>query len=196
VNPPSLPLPVEWSHNLLQRFVGAGDWVIDATVGNGYDTTFLASVVGSSGRVFGFDVQAEAIEKTATRLAESGHQAELLWASHDRLGEILPAEAHGRVKAVLFNLGYLPGADKSIITRPSCTLPALEQAAALLADGGVLVVVTYPGHPGGDEEAEAVGRWLSALPHTAWNVQHIRCVNRPHALPPECWVAHRRITRR
>ena len=34
-----------------------GDYAVDATLGNGHDTCFLAEIVGDSGKVFGFDIQ-------------------------------------------------------------------------------------------------------------------------------------------
>jgi len=42
--------------------------VIDATVGNGYDTEYLAGKVGSTGKVYGFDIQEEAIENTRKKV--------------------------------------------------------------------------------------------------------------------------------
>ena len=64
----------------------------------------------------------------------------------------------------MFNLGYLPGGEKEIITRPATTLPALAQSLEILTPGGVLTVVCYRGHPGGREEYEAVLAWLESLP--------------------------------
>ena len=51
-----------FSKSLLEKIVSAGETVIDATAGNGYDTLFLAKLVGESGKVFSFDVQQEAID--------------------------------------------------------------------------------------------------------------------------------------
>ena len=70
----------------------------------------------------------------------------------------------GEVAVVMFNLGYLPGGDKSLVTRPDTTLPALRAALDLLAPGGLVSVVAYPGHFGGAEESEAVEAFLRDLP--------------------------------
>ncbi len=162
---------------MAQRWVAErlrpGAAAVDATAGNGVDTLFLARTAGPRGRVFAFDVQPEALARTRDRLnaARAGGErlagVELLCAGHERMAEYIPAELHGRIGAVMFNLGYLPGGDTSVITRPDTTLPALETALRLLAPGGVLTAVLYPGHPGGDEEARAVERWMAALPAAA-----------------------------
>ena len=60
----------ERAHTELKKFLNPGDQVIDATTGNGYDTVFLARQVGTNGKVFAFDLQAESIEES-TRLIEA-----------------------------------------------------------------------------------------------------------------------------
>ena len=59
-----------FARTLLQTAVKEGDYAVDATLGNGYDTCFLAEIVGDNGKVFGFDIQKEAIESSTTRLKE------------------------------------------------------------------------------------------------------------------------------
>jgi hypothetical protein len=64
----------------------------------------------------------------------------------------------------MFNLGYLPGASKEIMTRSETTLAALKQALTHLKMHGLVTLVLYPGHPGGEEEAEAVRSYAQQLP--------------------------------
>jgi hypothetical protein len=64
----------------------------------------------------------------------------------------------------MFNLGYQPGGDKSVITRPVTTVIALASALDLLGPGGVITVVLYPGHEGGRAETEAVLSWAREVP--------------------------------
>ncbi|MBC7032591.1 SAM-dependent methyltransferase, partial [Salmonella enterica subsp. enterica serovar Enteritidis] len=52
----------------MNQVVNPGDHVIDATVGNGHDTVYLAKLVGTTGHVDGFDIQSAAIEATTTAL--------------------------------------------------------------------------------------------------------------------------------
>lgn len=162
-----LSRPMTCAHDWISRIVSPGDAVVDATAGNGHDTVFLARLAGPSGQVHAFDVQKEAICATRERLEKEGlltPAVRLHLASHDRLAELVG----GPVKAVVFNLGYLPGGDKKTVTRTESTLAALKQAAALIAPNGLLSVMCYPGHEGGKEEAEAVEAFLSRLPHHSW----------------------------
>lgn len=107
----------------------------------------------------------------------------LLRAGHERMGELVASRHRGHVRAVMFNLGFLPGADtdRSIITRPDTTIPAMEAALELLAPGGVLTAVVYPGHEGGDEEAREVERWMTALPASRAQLALYRMPQKPAA---------------
>ncbi|KPV40237.1 hypothetical protein AN478_08960 [Thiohalorhabdus denitrificans] len=149
------------AHRAAAACLYPGAWAVDATVGNGHDTLFLAREVGPQGRVDGVDSQAAALAGARRRLETAGalERVRLHHGGHEDLLRLLPDEARGRVGAVLFNLGYLPGGDKAVITRAETTLAALEAAVALLAPEGRIVLVAYPGHPGGAEECEAVMHW-------------------------------------
>lgn len=157
-----------------QRYVSerarVGEPVIDATTGNGVDTLFLARQVGPSGLVFAFDVQAEALDRTRARLANADPAGEclapveLLLAGHEDMSTRVPEAYHGRIAAIMFNLGYLPGTDMKLTTKPDTTLIALVSALMLLRGGGVLTIVIYPGHEGGDAEASAVESWAATIP--------------------------------
>lgn len=153
------------AHEILQRHLGPGDLVIDATAGNGHDTLFLARAVSPVGEVFAFDVQRQALQQTRTRLEGEGMQdlVTLFHGGHETLAARVPERAHGRIAAVMFNLGYLPGSDKQITTASDTTLPALRQSATLLAAGGLLSVLAYRHHPGGQAESTAVAAFLGGL---------------------------------
>lgn len=155
----------EQVHDMLRSHVTAGDRVIDATMGNGHDTLLLAQQVAPEGRVIAFDIQSVAVDNTRRRLAEAGllEPVRLVQASHDQLLANLPPDWPGSVAAVTFNLGYLPGGDKSVITRAATTLAALDQALHALRPGGLLSLMLYRGHPGADEETTAVDQWLDGL---------------------------------
>jgi SAM-dependent methyltransferase len=153
------------AHLLVRQVVKPGDWVIDATAGNGHDTAFLASLVGEHGRVFGFDVQANALAATRARLGGVA-SVDLIHAGHETIIANMPFDARGRIAAVMFNLGYLPGADKHVITGPTTSCMGLQGALDLLAPQGLVTVVLYRGHVGGPEEAEAVLALAKALPST------------------------------
>lgn len=159
--PDQIPRPTELVHLLLQRFLSEGDRVIDATAGNGHDTVFLARQVGVTGRVLAFDVQEEAIE-SSRRLVESEGLSERVDFFQESHAGLAAHAGTGSMAAILFNLGYLPGSDQSVITTTAETLSALEASLRVLRPGGWLCVVCYPGHEGGNDEATAVEAWMSA----------------------------------
>ncbi|MFK7888028.1 MAG: class I SAM-dependent methyltransferase [Gammaproteobacteria bacterium] len=150
------------AHDVIAKHLATGGCAIDATVGNGHDTLFLASCVGAQGKVFGFDIQSAAIDATGRRLQALGEQQRgeiaqeiaLYQASHADMAHHVPQEIHGHIHAIMFNLGYLPGCDHTLTTQVETTLAAVRAAGRLLAPGGVLSVLAYPGHAAGREELE------------------------------------------
>lgn len=158
-----IPL-TELAHNLIREVLRPGDAAIDATAGNGYDTQFLAETVGIDGIVYAFDIQPAAITMTAQRLAAAGlTNCRLILGSHAGLQTELPLGSRP-IKAVMLNLGYLPGGDKQQTTCTETTLAAIHQGLALMSGGGIMTVLAYTGHFGGADEATEVERLLNTLP--------------------------------
>lgn len=170
---------------------------IDATVGNGFDTLFLAECVGEQGMVIGFDVQDMSI--AAENLAQAGlyNRARLLQQGHETMLQALThthifpqSQILSSIHAIMFNLGYRPHGDTSLITRTETTLSALQQSRQILASGGILTVICYPKHDGGSDEAAAVLDWAMNLPTQEWKVSHTRIIN-TKGLPPELFAVYK-----
>ncbi len=163
--------PVPLTHLLLQQHLQPGCLAVDATCGNGKDTLEMARLVGENGHVWGIDIQQPALERTAGRLEEAGvsQRVTLINASHEQLAELVQAQVH----VVIFNLGWLPGGEKELVTQPETTLQALQGALRILKPGGMLLITCYPGHDGGATEAAAVVDWCSGLSprsHHVWRM--------------------------
>lgn len=165
----------EMAHRILAGHLCPGDVAVDATAGNGHDTEFLARAVGAEGRVFAFDIQEEALRRSRKRLEKAGlgSRVDLIKGSHAGMKDALPPEYHGKVRAVMFNLGYLPFWDRSLVTEPSGTLAALDQARALLSEKGVISLIAYRAHPGGLLETERVEEWMGRQSRQGWALR--RC---------------------
>jgi len=149
------------SHRIVEKIVSQGDVVVDATAGNGNDTVFLAKLVGEEGKVFAFDIQDKAIENTRKRLIDNNvdKRVVLIKDSHENMDKYVP---YG-IKVVMFNLGYLPGGDHSIGTKPSSTIMAIEKSLELLKPGGVIMMAVYYGGDSGFEEKEAVMEYVKSI---------------------------------
>lgn len=158
-----------------------GSTVVDATAGNGKDTLFLARLVGPRGRVYAFDIQEEALQKTRVLLEKEGfaERVVLIHASHEEMERLVP----GPVDAVIFNLGYLPGGDHSLVTRADTTTKALRSALNLLRPGGRVGLVVYTGHVGGREEHDMVVNLASALDGNLYRAIKINFINRAAHAP-------------
>ena len=160
---------------LLEDVINEGDVVIDATMGNGYDTKYLAEKVGSTGTVYSFDIQEEAIKSTKKKLekAELLDRCNLILDGHENVDIYVSEE----VSCILFNLGYLPRAKHQIITKPATTLEAIRKCLKLLKPHGVISIAIYTGHEGGMDECNAVFDYISNLDQTEFNVLNCNFVN-------------------
>ena len=181
------------AHQYLQSVLRSGDLAIDATAGNGYDSVACAQCIQPGGQLHYIYCQATAIKATEQRLTHIpslhcrlvphvGDHAEVLASLHTDYAE--------QAKAIIFNLGYLPGSDKSIQTQPQTTLRALQSAQQLLHPTGLLLVTAYRGHPGGQEEADCVGKWMQEAIQSGG---HTNCHSPDHtrATPPQLWCYSR-----
>lgn len=161
--PPQAPRRslTQLAHSIARRAYRVGDRVFDATAGNGHDTRFLAALAGPSA-VTAIDIQPQAISATRSRLGAVADAVTLLVGDHAAELE-RQAAASGSdptnqppYGVVMFNLGYLPGSDRSVITRADTTSRAIRAGLRLLRPGGVLTAIVYRGHPGGAVEYGAV----------------------------------------
>lgn len=167
--------------------VRKGDTVVDATCGNGNDTFALLKMVADErgqGRVYGMDIQDSAIQSTSSflKMAVDSHEMELVKLfsiCHSRMEEIVPQDSP--VRLVAFNLGYLPGGDKTIITVPKTTELAMQAASRMVSSGGLISALVYIGHPGGRDELDAVESFASSLPVDTWVSCKFEMLNRPIA---------------
>lgn len=177
---------VELAHDILCKYVLPGDHALDCTAGKGRDTLFLAELVGKDGLVYAFDIQKSALRETEIALSSQGlaKQVSLIQDSHENLD----AHVKTKVKAAIFNLGYLPGGRQNIITRSGSTLKALEKTLNVMQEQGVLLVIAYLGHAGGREEYETVKDFFTKLP-LAYTSGSVTMLNRK--LSPVLLVAEK-----
>ena len=154
-----------------------GDVAVDFTMGNGHDTEFLSKTVGPEGHVFAFDVQEMALASTAEHLRTAGcpDNCTLILDSHHNVKKYVDVP----IKAGMFNLGYLPGSDKSITTMRKTTLPAIEAAISLMDRDAIILIAVYPGHAEGEAEGKMICEYLSSLSRYKLCCTQIRILNSP-----------------
>lgn len=154
-----------------------GDTAADFTMGNGHDTEFLSKTVGEKGKVYAFDIQEAAVNSTRQNLekAECPQNYTLIHDSHHNCAKYID----GKIKAGMFNLGYLPGGDKNITTMRETTMPAIEAAISMLDRDAILCIAIYPGHEEGDLEGKTVTEYLSGLDRFVYSIAQIKIINSP-----------------
>jgi len=172
---------IKISRDFILNFVKEGQVVLDCTVGNGNDTLLLARCVGPQGKVYGFDIQKEAIESTKEKLAceNLDNRVILILDGHENID----IHINEKLDFIIYNLGYLPGSDKSIITKKETTLISLKKALEMLKENGLLLITCYTGHKGGLEEKDAVENFLVNLDQKKFNVLKYEFINQKNNPP-------------
>ena len=166
---------VDLAQQSIAEVLKTGDFAIDATTGNGHDTLFLADQVGVKGMVYGFDIQTDALSNTKSLLCtrKLQHRVRLFQIGHENLCHCIPTRHRNKIRAVMFNLGYLPGGDKRLTTITRSSLAAVRSAVKIIAVGGRVSILAYPGHRGGREETEAIKTFVQSLPAEFSSTIHV-----------------------
>jgi len=172
---------IDMARKIMALSIKNGDCVIDCTVGNGYDTLFLAKNVGLKGKVYGFDIQDTAIKSTKEKLIKENlyDRVILINDGHENLQKYVQE----KVKLVVFNLGYLPNGDHNITTKPSTTLEGIKSSLNVLNDNGIILITSYTGHKGGIEEKDAIEEFLKELNQKKFNVLRFDFINQVNNPP-------------
>lgn len=155
---------LQLGHSLWKNHLKEGDRAIDATCGNGFDTLFLASL--NLSHLYVFDIQKEALLATQKRVDASKNISYHL-GCHSLFDEV-----DSPVDLIVYNLGYLPGGDKSLTTQVATTLQSVEKGLSLLTEGGLMSLTLYPGHPEGKREKEAILALTSTFSPKKFRVSH------------------------
>lgn len=172
---------LNFSHDILESITKKGDYVIDATMGNGHDTQFLSELVGETGKVFSFDIQKTALSNTKQLLKNHNNKnVELILDSHENFDNYIE---NNHITAIIYNLGYLPGGDKNLITKPKSTILSIKKGLDLLKKNGVIILVIYYGHPGGDYEKNQVFELTENLDQKKYNVLKYEFINQNNEPP-------------
>lgn len=170
------------AHDYWKYIATIGDTVIDATCGNGHDTYVLAQIVlnNTQGTVIAYDIQEAALINTEKKLRQSiplphYERIRFVQGCHSQF----PTDCSlGSVKLIVYNLGYLPGGDKTKTTHLETTLNSLQRALGLIMPGGAITVTCYPGHAEGKKEEDAILTWVATLSLKEWNICYHQWPNR------------------
>lgn len=191
---------LDLAHSYWKDSLNNGDIAIDATCGNGYDTLALAQLIfdkteQKNGQLIALDRQKAAIDATHARLKsvlpeDFMQHIYLLEQCHSSFPNHLAPES---VALIVYNLGYLPGGNKSLTTERSTTLQSLQAALPLIKPQGSISITCYPGHEEGLHEENAVKEFAAALDPRDWSSCHHSWLNRKKA--PSLLIIQKAIQR-
>jgi len=172
-------------HDALKPYLSKDGCAIDATLGQGHDTVFLAKHVKE---VFAFDIQLDAINQAKARAKTMGlTNIHFIRDSHINMAVYVALN----IDAIVFNLGYLPGGDKTVTTQTNTTKDAILTALKLIKPGGIVSVVFYPGHPEGKREKTTILPWLTSLEDPLYKVYTYQIINQDKA--PQAVLIKKRL---
>ncbi|NLY20610.1 MAG: methyltransferase domain-containing protein [Tissierellia bacterium] len=147
---------------------------VDATLGNGNDSLCIAKQIGPKGHLYAFDIQERAIEKSRA-LFESNeveNNYTFILDSHEKICDYVDSN----IDFAIMNLGYLPGGDKSIVTKGNTSVKCIENILKLLKANGILAISSYSGHDSGYEQKQVVD-YLANLNQKEYNVLAMDFIN-------------------
>ena len=131
-------------HKYIRSLIDKDDVTVDMTAGNGNDTLFLSRL---SKKVYAFDIAEEAIRNTREKTKDCDNVV-LIKDSHANIDNYIKE----KIRLFIFNLGYLPKAEESSVTKADVTLEAFKKASDLLEENGYIVITFYLGQHGGLDE--------------------------------------------
>lgn len=168
--------PITLSHEFLDEILTPQSILVDATMGKGNDTLYFAPKVKM---LYAFDIQQAAIEATRAKLeAESMSNVQLILDGHEHVDDYVE-----KIDAAIFNLGYLPSADKSVITKAETTIEAVEKMMSALTVGGRISIMVYYGHEGGNLEKMALMQYLKNCDQKQFGIMQYKALNQVNQPP-------------
>ena len=163
-------------------YIKKGDICIDATAGNGEDTLMLSKACGNTGKVIAMDIQDEALTNTKQLLDSNDiNWVTLVKDNFKNMELYLPPNCYP--SAIIFNLGYLPGGDKTITSETYDTISAVDKAINLIKKDGIVTITMYPGHQEGEKEKKALLKFSKALDSSIYHVVYLSMHNQSKKAP-------------
>ena len=161
------------SHYIIKDFVNNKKVAVDGTLGNGYDTDFLASLFD---KVYSFDIQKEACENYLNKKKDN---VAVINDSHHLFDKYIDEP----IDCIMYNLGFLPGGNKEITTLHKTSLESIKIGLDLLNNGGIMTICIYRGHYEGKLEETCILDYLKALPKNHFGVMIQSYLNRQDISP-------------
>ena len=160
---------IGYAHELIANCTTKLDVTIDATVGSGKDTIFLSRI---SKKVYGFDIQKEALEAAQKLLdQENRNNVSLILDGHENIDKYV----NEYVSGCIFNLGYMFDKDTLIHTKINQVIIALNKTLQLLKIGGKICVLSN-----NLNDNNLLEEWAKQLNNKQYQVLKYQYINNPN----------------
>jgi hypothetical protein len=161
------------AQHIIKNYCSNFHTAIDATLGNGHDADFLSELFC---KVYAFDIQQYAVKAYEDKKKKN---VVVINDSHHKFKEYI----EGSVDCIMYNLGYMPGGDKSITTKCHTTIESIKFALEILNSGGIITICIYVGHEEGNNEKNLILDILRTLPTNKYAVMLHSFYNRKNNPP-------------
>lgn len=168
---------VDFAKVLMKDFITSLDKTnivcVDATLGNGNDSLYLSKLVTNNGHIYAYDIQEQALRNSQYLFEnEQVNNVTMKLKSHEYIEE-------DNIDLAIFNLGYLPGFDKTIKTTKETSLKALNNLLPKMNKDKMLIIIClYVGHKEGLEESILIDEFVKTLPSNEYLVSKYQNYNR------------------
>lgn len=169
---------VDFAKVLMKDFISTIDKeniiCVDATLGNGNDSLYLSKLINDKGHIYAYDIQEQAIINSEKLFNEYNiKNVTMKKKSHEFVEE-------NNIDLAIFNLGYLPGFDKTIKTTKETSLKALNNLLPRMNKENMLIIIClYIGHKEGMEESILLDEFVKNLSPSDYLVSKYQNYNRP-----------------
>ena len=160
----SIKNTVALSHYIIKNRTKDKIKAVDMTAGNGHDCKFIMDTKNPK-KLFAFDIQKKAKDETL-KLVGNKDNFSFILDNHKNIEKYIKEP----IDLFIFNLGYLPKADKSLTTNYKDVIKALKSCLKLLNDDGLIIICLYPGHKEGRLESIHIEDFLKNLCQKSYQV--------------------------
>lgn len=176
------------AHHLIKPYICEPFVALDGTLGKGYDTLELLKM--GAKKVYAFDIQKEAIKISKENIyqaCKSIDKVSFILDGHENLLNYVDS-----IDVAIFNLGYLPGGDKSRSTTSNTSLKAIRDVLSILAVDGICVITLYDGHDEGKKEKADILNMAKSLSKSRFHCAYVQMINQENS-PPEILVITKKL---
>ena len=173
---------IDSTKNLVQKIILDQNYknpiCIDMTCGKAYDSKFILENLNPK-ILYAFDIQEESRIFSLETLGNFPDNFKFILDNHKNVDKYVGE----KIDLAIYNLGYLPKADKNITTNYVDVIESLKKLISLMKESSTIILTLYPGHPSGLLESEYIEKYLKLLDQKTYSIISYRFLNQKNNPP-------------